>query len=468
MALVMIPASAVTNLTGEYSYTTSTDPLAISAVNSNTASGSGGLQANSYGAGGKGVFGYSDASGAPGFGLAGISQNGYGVYGSSFGAGITAIYGENLSSGAGIGIEGSSANGTGTYGVGGQNGVEGQTNASAGEYAGVLGIDHSDSGSGGNGYGVEGTSVGGDSAVGGQASGSGDGLYGYSNSGYGLDAYSDSGNAIDADTPGIGGTAVLGVATGEGAEFFGYSGTSTHPALKVEPESTGTDVIGTYNSGGETFIVQAGTANASGSTYSNGTDVQLSGDLYVAGQVYTACRGHFPGIAGDCGDDPLSTVRSSTGVNLRTYSAKQSTRTVEDVGEAQIVNGQGHVALDPTFASSISRTSPYLVFITPEGDSRGLYVTARTLSGFTVVESSGGRSTVGFSYRIVAHPYGDTGTRMAAIVPRGSNIATNYNVPASNEGLKLKQLGVSRRKPASIGARVTRPPHVWVQNLHRQ
>ena len=118
MSLVIIPASALTNLTGEYEFVTATDPVSVYAVNSNTASGSSGLQANSYGAGGKGVFGYSDASGAPGFGVAGISQNGYGVYGSSFGSGITAIYGENLSSGVGIGLQGSSSHGTGVYGDG--------------------------------------------------------------------------------------------------------------------------------------------------------------------------------------------------------------------------------------------------------------------------------------------------------------------------------------------------------------
>jgi hypothetical protein len=90
-------------------------------------------------------------------------------------------------------------------------------------------------------------------------------------------------------------------------------------------------------------------------------------------------------------------------------------KTVEDFGEAHVVGGRAYVPLDRTFASSIDGSRSYLVFITPEGDSRGLYVTGKSTSGFTVRESMGGSSSLAFQYRIVAHPYGDTTARMAFV-----------------------------------------------------
>jgi len=58
------------------------------------------------------------------------------------------------------------------------------------------------------------------------------------------------------------------------------------------------------------------------------------------------------------------------------------------------------VKLDTDFAKVIKR-GDYKVFLTPEGDCRGLYVRRRTAS-FEVRELAGGKSSVAFSYRIVA------------------------------------------------------------------
>jgi len=38
------------------------------------------------------------------------------------------------------------------------------------------------------------------------------------------------------------------------------------------------------------------------------------------------------------------------------------------------------------------------------GDTRGLYVSVKAPSGFQVRETEGGHSSLGFDYRIVAHP----------------------------------------------------------------
>jgi hypothetical protein len=77
-----------------------------------------------------------------------------------------------------------------------------------------------------------------------------------------------------------------------------------------------------------------------------------------------------------------------------------------------MVGGVANVAIDRAFVSTIDRNSPYHVFLTPMGDTRGLYVSVKTPSGFEVREAQGGRSTVSFDYRIVARPLDANGDRL--------------------------------------------------------
>jgi len=124
-----------------------------------------------------------------------------------------------------------------------------------------------------------------------------------------------------------------------------------------------------------------------------------SGDLTIAGNLTT-------------GKAPTSMTVTSTGKKVRMYGTQQSVRTLEDIGEAQLVGGAAVVRLEPTFASAIDTSTPYLVFITPQGRSSGLYVTQKTPSSFTVRQYNGAPSSVAFDYRIVAKPYGSTDQRM--------------------------------------------------------
>jgi hypothetical protein len=232
------------------------------------------------------------------------------------------------------------------------------------------------------------------------------------------------------------------LASGEGGSFYGYSGSATYPALTAvdavgtSTGGSGTDLIGTYTYNGrnpvESFIVQSKTLNDSGAALAGGSDVQISGDLYVHGSVYSECNA-FPETENTDCDSERDIARSSTGKRLQTYAAQQSMKTIEDFGEAQLVNGQGYVPLEHTFASAIARDRAYLVFITPEGDSKGLYVTAKSPAGFTVRESQNGRSSIAFQYRIVAHPYADSGARLAAIAPNPHP----WSVPRTRFGARV-------------------------------
>jgi hypothetical protein len=72
----------------------------------------------------------------------------------------------------------------------------------------------------------------------------------------------------------------------------------------------------------------------------------------------------------------------------------------EDFGTAKLKNGGAVVKLDANFASVIKR-GDYRVFVTPEGDCRGLYVRRKRAASFEIRELTGGKSSVAFSYRIV-------------------------------------------------------------------
>jgi hypothetical protein len=86
----------------------------------------------------------------------------------------------------------------------------------------------------------------------------------------------------------------------------------------------------------------------------------------------------------------------------------------EDFGEAKLIDGEAKVRLDDGFASVV-KLDMYHVFLTPHGDSHGLYVSHRSESQFEVREQGGGKSNISFSYRIAAKRRDIEGERLARI-----------------------------------------------------
>jgi len=108
---------------------------------------------------------------------------------------------------------------------------------------------------------------------------------------------------------------------------------------------------------------------------------------------------------------PTAALATSTGSTVVTYSAQQSVATLEDVGEGKLAAGRADVRLDPTFASAVDGRTPYLVFLTPQGKTQGLYVEQKGPAGF-VVREYGAASSVAFDYRVVATPFGSHAERL--------------------------------------------------------
>ncbi len=325
------------------------------------------------------------------------------------------------------------------------DGVMGQTSVQTGccpsasatsAYAGVVGVDNTNNfgynagviGKTTNGsYGVEG--IAGSGAYGGvEAIGTtSDGLNAYSTSAAGVFAQSTSGigvHGISSSSEGVYGTSSSGSGVhGQSTSSYGVvAGSSSFDGLYATGGNA-IDAVGTSRGVDASGYVayQGQTTNAGGlalSLYSNtGASIAYidnSGNLALAGSV-----------------SPLVATRG--GAVARTYVAKSTMQTIEDFGSGAIVNGTGSVRLDPAFAQTIDG-SGYQVFLTADGDNRGLYVAQKTATGFVVRETQGGRSSLAFDYRIVAREYGHAAERTSV-----ASSATAFGAP---------RLGPSAAAPA--------------------
>jgi hypothetical protein len=93
----------------------------------------------------------------------------------------------------------------------------------------------------------------------------------------------------------------------------------------------------------------------------------------------------------------------------------------EDFGTQKLVKGRAEVTIDPKFAAVVR--GEYHIFLTPYGDSNGLYVARRSRRGFLVREQEGGTKSLVFSYRIVARRKDIAGTRFEKVTRRPTKLA---------------------------------------------
>jgi hypothetical protein len=118
----------------------------------------------------------------------------------------------------------------------------------------------------------------------------------------------------------------------------------------------------------------------------------------------------------------------------------------EDFGTAKLQRGRAEVKLDPDFAKLITRD--YRVFLTPEGDCRGLYVRRKSPASFEVRELMGGESGIAFSNRIVGRRRDITRHR------RFAKIDARLPVPLA------ATRAARRRRPAAL--------HAFIAGLERE
>jgi hypothetical protein len=158
----------------------------------------------------------------------------------------------------------------------------------------------------------------------------------------------------------------------------GVFGTSTQQAGVV---GTSDQLMGVYgfSTGNAGVVGQSGNANSFGGFFFG--NVMITGNLTVNGTKSAAVT--FP-----------------DGTHRALYCMESPELWFEDFGTAKLKNGGAVVKLEANFASVIRR-GDYRVFVTPEGDCRGLYVRRKGGASFEIRELAGGKSSVAFSYRIV-------------------------------------------------------------------
>jgi hypothetical protein len=188
------------------------------------------------------------------------------------------------------------------------------------------------------------------------------------------------------EVPGRGGTGVHGE-----AGFTGVSGVA-HPVGGDEGSAVGVfaDADLEHAGDGVLGIGVLGTVFPPGKGFAGffGGEVRITGNLSVGGDL-TALGAISANVS-----HPDGSLR-------RMYALESPESWFEDMGRAEVVAGRARVELDNEFAAMV-QTNDYHVFLTPEGDTQGLFVSTRTPVAFEVREQQGGTSNFTFSYRVVA------------------------------------------------------------------
>jgi len=338
-------------------------------------------------------------------GLKVVNTNDVGVSGS----GTTGVVGTGISgsdptggggSGAGVGVSGS-----GLMGVTGQGdfiGVTGGGNSGPGVFG--TGNDVGVSGLGATG--VSGAGI----TVGVHGSSPATGVMGFSQSDTGVRGIGDH----------------IGV-EGDGGPSFGHSGGGVFGVAGPDGDHGGVGVMGNADINGASYGVVGVNTNP------DGWAVFAEGDCLVKGNFFAT-------------EGKSALIRLRNGEHRALYCMESPECWFEDFGRARLVRGTARVRLERTFAQVV-RTGDYHVFLSPEGLSHGLYVSRRTRGGFEVREQHQGKSTVPFSYRIVARRKNLDAPRFKRVKPPAPLKLPRQAKAKHPEAPKLPEIPRSVRTP---------------------
>jgi hypothetical protein len=380
------------------------------------------------------VYAENDATGNPGLGIAlkGYVPSAYsiGVLGKSAGNSSYGVFGENVGGSDGFGVY-ASATGPGSTAIYGSSTGGADSNYVVGN--GVVGVSS-------NGRGVVGTSKG-SSAVGGSVGPNGTwGVWGDSASGVGLGGgvlgTSDAGYAGYFDNSSTATPTIQVTNHGNYAAAEVFNTSSVAPALDVSNsgdfEAAG--MANTSNTHPTLVLINSGTGGITDArTKTGGPATDTLFKTLMASTPSGTC-----GIGGNgdlsCTGQVKSLVSTNGGARkVETYAMQSPENWMEDFGSGDLQQGVAVVGIDAAFAETVSETPDYRVFLTPKGDSKGLYVINETASSFEVRESGGGTSSLAFDYRIVAKRRGYEAQRLKDVTER-FNTESQATKPAKSVG----------------------------------
>jgi hypothetical protein len=309
--------------------------------------------------GGDGIRGQASANNN---GVTGASPNGFGVVGSSTNS---------------TGVGGSSTNSVGAGGFSNtSHGVQGISTSGGG----VVGFSNSS-------FGMSGQSTSGVGAGG--FSNSSFGVSGQSTSGVGAGGFSNTNTGVQGVSTrglGVGGFSTSNFGTfGSSTNSFGVRGVSTN-SIGVSGVGSSIGVAGSGNIGVNGF-----STSAFGGSFTGPQNTPGAGSLRLVGNIVKT------------GGEFSEALPHPDGSQRLLYAPLSPESWYEDFGRGELVEGRARVEFDPDFAAILGiDDGHYHVFLTPEGDSNGLYVSSRNPTAFEVHEQQGGTSNLTFSYRVVA------------------------------------------------------------------
>jgi hypothetical protein len=330
------------------------------------------------------IFQATQTNNGAGVALAGVAEgtSGIGVEGS----GVTGVLGFGLSNGTGVAGQG----GTGVFGFssptsGFARATVGVLNTTASGSAAVYGIAQNASGQtfGVQGYNFSNTDFA--SGVSGVADGD-------QNKTFGVTGVSLSPNGTGLWGLGQGQSVIGG---GVGCCVVGVWGDTSSNT----PGAAG--LVGTADDGQALFLANNSTAHLTASI-NNFENSQHNVAIVSFNGAFGFCNTNSDGSLFCTGSKSAVVPVDNSRRQVALYAVESPQNWFEDFGSGHLEIGVGRIALEPTFAQTVNTGSDYYVFLTPEGECRGLYVSNKSAGGFEVHELGGGKSNVAFDYRIVA------------------------------------------------------------------
>lgn len=267
----------------------------------------------------------------------------------------------------------------------------------------------------GRGYGVEGI-----------ANSSGIGVYGISTTGIGVIGIGASSQA------GVRDVGVLGFANGSvGTGVHGYAWAPSGLGATLANFNTSVGVWA--DTSGQTQTSNAGAAllatadNAWGGVIGNNSTsyptllIKNYETTSSASTLLFTYNDTFGGLCtinahGDlfCSGSKSAVVPVENGAKkVALYAVEAPENWFEDAGSGELTNGAAVIRMEKTFAQTVNTGMDYHVFLTPNDDCKGLYVTKKSATSFEVHELGGGKSNIAFDFRIMARRKGYEEVRLA-------------------------------------------------------
>ena len=222
---------------------------------------------------------------------------------------------------------------------------------------------------------------------------------------FGRNASGNTGSGVYG-TSGPSGTGVTGAAGPVFLEPIGGVGVYGHSTAnggmgvrgRIPTTNNNPNTIGVY---GENFSSNAGAGPGAGGFGCYGFSSLGHGLVGATGTAGgSAVVGATNGVAGAfagvffgplvvVGGPKSAAAPHPDGGHRLLYCVESPESWFEDFGNARLVRGAADIKIDPDFVA-VADTSSYNVFLTPYGDSTGLFVAERTPNGFVVEEHNCG------------------------------------------------------------------------------